>query len=514
MKPLTVLPSQPVESAAHGCATVSAAPLSAAARALPFANPLIHLETFGCQMNEYDSELVRSLLVKDGYTFTEDRERADVILMNTCAIREHAHAKVYGQLAELRGIKKHRPLIVGLLGCMAQNLKSELTEKEPVIDLLVGPDGYRQLPRLLGDALEAGERLLAQQTPQAPQRHNPSAADDSDTGVDIATPLRNATAPKGMAVDLSEHETYDDILPARQPGVNAWIAIMRGCDNFCSFCVVPYTRGRERSRDPQGILDETAVLATQGFRQVSLLGQNVNSYKFGEWDFARLIRAVADVPGIERVRFTSPHPKDFPVALLDAIAAHPRICKHIHLPLQSGSDRVLDLMGRTYAAQEFVDLVAAIRRRNPEIALTTDIICGFPTETDEDFRRTYRLVEELRFHAAYIFKYSERKHTIAARKFPDDVPEAIKGDRVARLVETQKAIAYSLNQTRIGSTVQVLVEGESKRSSKDCEQWMGKADDSLTVIWPKLRGDRTKPGDLIDIRIHSATVTSLFGNPV
>ncbi len=440
--------------------------------------PLVHLETFGCQMNEYDSELVRRLLVKAGYGFTDHRERADVVLMNTCAIREHAHARVYAQLTELRSAKRRRSLVVGVLGCMAQNLKSELTAREPVIDVLVGPDGYRHLPALLDAALDG-------------------AAHDHPR--------------KGMAVELSEEETYEDILPVREPGVNAWIAIMRGCDNFCTFCVVPYTRGRERSRDPHGILEETRLLAQDGYRQVSLLGQNVNSYRFEDWDFAKLIRAVADVPGIERVRFTSPHPKDFPPALLEAIATHPRICKHIHLPLQSGNDRMLDLMGRTYTRTEFLELVSTIRRMNPAIALTTDIICGFPGETDAEFRDTYRLLEEVRFHAAYIFKYSERKNTIAARKFPDDVPELIKGERVARLVDLQKGIALSRNLERIGQTVQVLVEGHSKRSS---DQWMGKADDSLTVVWPKAPNDGIQPGNFVDIQVDAASVTSLFGQPI
>ncbi|HSB43732.1 MAG TPA: radical SAM protein, partial [Nitrospira sp.] len=250
----------------------------------------VHIETFGCQMNEYDSELVRSLLKREGYVFTEDRERADIILMNTCAIRENAHTKVYTHLSDLRALKKSRPLVVGVLGCMAQNLKGELTAKEPLVDVLAGPDAYRQLPMLIDNAVRSQEQ---------------------------------GEALKGLAVDLSEYETYDDVIPERRDGVNAWIAVMRGCDNFCSFCVVPYTRGRERSRDPIGIVEEARLIAAQGFKQITLLGQNVNSYRFGEWDFARLLTAVADVPGIERVRFTSPHPKDFPPALLEAVATHP-----------------------------------------------------------------------------------------------------------------------------------------------------------------------------------------------
>ncbi|MDH5725557.1 MAG: MiaB/RimO family radical SAM methylthiotransferase, partial [Nitrospira sp.] len=265
--------------------------------------PHVHIETFGCQMNESDSELVRSMLKREGFVFTEDRELADVMLVNTCAIRENAYNKIYAHLSELKTLKKQRPLVVGVLGCMAQNLKSALAEKEPLVDVLAGPDAYRQLPSLLTTALEAQEQGLAQ---------------------------------KGFALDLSEYETYEGIMPDRNSGVNAWITVMRGCDNFCSFCVVPYTRGRERSRDPESILLEARDASARGFKQVTLLGQNVNSYRYGDWAFADLIRAVADTPGIERVRFTSPHPKDFPTRLIEVIATHPKVCKHVHLPLQAG----------------------------------------------------------------------------------------------------------------------------------------------------------------------------------
>ncbi len=435
----------------------------------------VHIETFGCQMNEYDTELVRSLLKARGFSFTDDRERADVILMNTCAIRENAHSKVYGHLADLRAIKRQRHLVVGVLGCMAQNLKEELTDTEPIVDVLAGPDSYRRLPDLLAQAIASQEQGLKQ---------------------------------RGMAVELSEYETYDDILPERTDGINAWLAVMRGCDNFCTFCVVPSTRGRERSRDPQSILRETEQLVARGHKQVTLLGQNVNSYRHENWDFARLITAVADVPGIERVRFTSPHPKDFPPALLDAVAGHQKICKHIHLPLQSGNDRILDLMGRTYTRKEYLALVDDIWRRNHEIALTTDIICGFCGETDEEFLDTYRTVREIGYHAAFVFKYSERARTIAARKYPDDVPETVKSDRVTRLVDMQTGIALRKNQEMIGRTVTVLVEGDAKRSA---EQWMGKADNSVTVVWEK-SGSRAKPGDLISIAVTRASVTTLFGH--
>jgi tRNA-2-methylthio-N6-dimethylallyladenosine synthase len=433
----------------------------------------VHIETFGCQMNEYDSELVRALLKREGFVLTEDRERADVILMNTCAIRENAHTKVYTHLADLKTLKKSRSLVVGVLGCMAQNLKEELTKQEPLVDLLAGPDSYRQLPMLIRNAAHAQEQ-----------------------GKHV----------KSLAVDLSEYETYDDIVPARVPGVNAWIAVMRGCDNFCSFCVVPYTRGRERSREPQGILEEAARIAGEGFKQITLLGQNVNSYRSGDWDFARLLTAVADTPGIERVRFTSPHPKDFPPSLLEAVVFHPKICKHIHLPAQSGNDRILGMMNRTYTRGEYITLVEQIRSMNARIVLTTDIIAGFCSETEAEFLDTYRLLEEVRYHSAFIFLYSERTNTIAARKYADNVPPEVKSRRVTALVELQRRISTERNREYLGETLPVLVEGDAKKSPL---QAMGKSDGNTTVIWDK--SDRPcRPGDLIACSIYDASASTLY----
>jgi tRNA-2-methylthio-N6-dimethylallyladenosine synthase len=436
--------------------------------------PQVHIETFGCQMNESDSELVRSMLKREGFVFTEDRERADVVLVNTCAIRENAHNKIYAHLSELKTIKKQRPLVVGVLGCMAQNLKSDLATKEPLIDVLAGPDAYRQLPSLLTTALQAQELGLSQ---------------------------------KGFALDLSEYETYEGIMPDRNSGVNAWITVMRGCDNFCSFCVVPYTRGRERSRDPESVLLEARNASVRGFKQVTLLGQNVNSYSHEEWDFARLITAVAETAGIDRVRFTSPHPKDFPAALIEAIATHPKICKHIHLPLQAGSDRILELMGRTYTGAEYLALVDRIRHTIPDVILTTDIICGFCSESDEDFRATFRMVEQAQFDSAYIFKYSERKHTIAARKYADDIPDQVKGMRVAQLVEMQRRITLERNRRYIGKDMDVLVEGDATRSPT---QAMGKTDGNITVVWNKSTGD-FRSGTLTTKHIFDASAATLYG---
>jgi tRNA-2-methylthio-N6-dimethylallyladenosine synthase len=449
-----------------------------AKRSRPSTGPYrVHIETFGCQMNEYDSDVVRSLLASAGFVFTEDKERADVVLMNTCAIRENAHNKVYGHLAELRPIKKQRNLVVGVLGCMAQNLNDDLFEADSNIDVLVGPDGYRRLPDLIHRAIASWE---------------------------------DGTAPKGLSLDLSEYETYDDILPEQHGGVNGWIAVMRGCDNFCTFCVVPYTRGRERSRDPEGILREARELVAQGCKQVTLLGQNVNSYRYDGWDFARLITAVADVAGIERVRFTSPHPKDFPPALLDAGGEHPKICKQIHLPLQSGSDRILHLMGRSYTKREYLRLVEAIHARGAGIVLSTDIICGFCTEGEDDFLDTYRTVRDVGYHSACVFKYSGRKHTIASRKYPDDIPESTKAERVTTLVELQKTNSLALNQKMVDRSVSVLVEGNAKRSS---DQWMGRTDGGITVVWEKQDLPEITQGDLVSVKVIRASATTLIGRP-
>jgi len=425
-------------------------------------------------MNESDSELVRSMLKQEGFTFTPDRERADVVLINTCAIRENAHNKIYGHLSELKELKNQRPLVIGVLGCMAQNLKNELADKEPLVDILAGPDAYRQLPMLVSRALDTQEQGFAQ---------------------------------KGFALDLSEYETYEGVLPDRNNGVNAWITIMRGCDNFCSFCVVPYTRGRERSRASEAVLAEARDAAAHGFKQITLLGQNVNSYRHDDWDFAKLIKAVADTPGIDRVRFTSPHPKDFSLALIDVIAAHPQICKHIHLPLQAGSDRILGLMERTYTAYDYLALVERIRTAIPDIVLTTDIICGFCSESDEEFHDTRRIVEQVRFDSAYIFKYSERKNTIAARKFTDDVPDSVKGARVSALVEIQRCITLERNRRYIGQDVQILVEGDATRSST---QGMGKTDGNITVVWDKGTSP-FEPGTVVRKHIFEASSATLYG---
>jgi tRNA-2-methylthio-N6-dimethylallyladenosine synthase len=432
----------------------------------------IYIETYGCQMNEYDSELVKSIVTKDGHSLTPNENDAHVILLNTCAIRENAHTKIYHRLQQLKHVKakKKYPATVGILGCMAQNLRDDLLDTHHQIDFIVGPDNYRELPGLIGRSRDTGE--------------------------------------KGQALKLSRTETYSGVDPVRSGGINAWLAVMRGCDNMCTFCVVPYTRGRERSRDPKGIMTEVVSLARAGYKQVTLLGQNVNSYKYEDYRFADLMRMVAGVPGIERVRFTSPHPKDFPEDLLHVIAEHPHVCKHIHLPLQAGSDRVLDLMKRTYTVEAFKDLAARIRETIPGVALSTDIIVGFPTESENDFKKTYDVMNELRFDFAFIFKYSERKATFAERKLEDDVSPEAKTERIVELVELQKTITGEVNQQLVGKTLEVLVEEQAK---KEPGALVGRTDTFKSTVFP---GAGFEVGDLVDVKIERSRGSTLFGSAV
>ncbi len=441
----------------------------------------IFLETYGCQMNEYDSELVRSILKKENYEFVTDEFKADIVMLNTCAIREHAHRKVYGRVHNIRHTRgKDNPVMIGILGCMATNLRQELFEDHTLkIDFIAGPDSYKRLPQLIHEAADEGQ--------------------------------------KSYDVTLSEFETYSDIYPSAEDRVNpatlskvnAWIAVMRGCNNFCTFCVVPYTRGRERSRSPENVVDEVRRLAAEGFKQVTLLGQNVNSYRYDDYDFAYLMDEVSKVKGIERIRFTSPHPKDFPDRFLELMAVNPKICKHIHLPLQAGNNRVLDMMNRTYTKEEFLGLVDKIRAKIPNVTLTTDIIVGFPTETDEEFEDTIDVVTRAQFDSAFNFKYSERQGTVASKKYPDDVPEAIKTERIMRLNDIQKEITLQKNRAHIGEILTVLLEPYPE--AKNTHQMPGRTDGGKLVILPL--GDY-KGGDLIKARITDATPHALKGRPL
>lgn len=462
------------------------------------------IETYGCQMNEYDTELVRSILAKANYAFVPKEEEADVVLLNTCAIREHAHQKVYNRIHEIRRGHNGNPVMIGILGCMATNLRTELLQNRKLkIDFIAGPDSYKRLPELIGQASD----LLG---------------------------------ARACDVTLSEFETYSDVYPRRERGVNAWLAVMRGCNNFCTFCVVPYTRGRERSRSVENVVEETRRLAGEGFKQVTLLGQNVNSYywPFSEKmdnsnpspagslpgralvstegrdhqgvtsgkDFADLLEAVSGVEGIERVRFISPHPKDFPDKLLHVVARNPKVCKHVHLPLQSGSNRILEMMGRTYTREEFMALAAKIRCLIPGVALSTDVIVGFCCETDADFAQTLDVMEQVGFDSAFTFKYSRRKGTIASRKYPDDIPGAIKTGRIVLLNEIQKKISLCKNRAHIGETLEILLENKGSKRSPDV--LYGRANGNQLVT---LADGGYRLGEFVQARIIDASPNILKG---
>jgi len=429
-------------------------------------------------MNEYDSQLVRSILKKENYEFVTDELAADIVMLNTCAIREHAHRKVYGRVHQIRHARGKDPVMIGILGCMATNLRHDLLEDRSLkIDFIAGPDSYKRLPQLIQEASEDGQ--------------------------------------KSYDVTLSEFETYSDIAPSRTKGVNAWIVVMRGCNNFCTFCVVPYTRGRERSRSPENVVDEVRHLAAEGFKQVTLLGQNVNSYRYDDYDFAYLMDEVSKVKGIERIRFTSPHPKDFPDRFLDLMAVNPKICKHIHLPLQAGNNRILDMMNRTYTNEEYLTLVDKIRTKIPGIALTTDVIVGFPTETDGEFEDTIQVIRKVQFDSAFTFKYSQRQGTIASKKYPDAVPEAIKTERIMHLNEIQKEITLKKNQAHIGQLLQILLEPTPP--DRPSINSVGRTDGNKLVILPASPPGGPKygykMGDMVKVRITAATPHALKGLP-
>ncbi len=435
----------------------------------------LYIETYGCQMNVADSEVVASVMQMAGYELADDVTDADAVLLNTCSIRDNAEQKIVARLQYLASLRRKRPggLIIGVIGCMAERLQRELIERHGV-DLVAGPDSYLDLPALFASA-EAGE--------------------------------------KAINVELSTTETYRDIVPVRIGGarVGGFVSIMRGCNNFCSYCIVPYTRGRERSRPVESILREIADLRARGFREVTLLGQNVNSYcAKGEGpggadvSFAELLEAVADAAPDMRIRFTTSHPKDMSHETLVAMAAHPNICRHIHLPVQSGSNSVLKAMNRKYTREWYLERVADIRATLPDCSITTDLFTGFHGETEEDFGQTLDLMRSVGFDSAFMFKYSERPGTLAARTMPDNVPEEVKIDRLNRMIALQNELSAESNRRDVGREFDVLVEGVSRRST---EQWVGRTSQNKTCVFP--RGD-FRTGDTVRVKVVDSTSATLI----
>ncbi len=429
----------------------------------------VYIETYGCQMNASDSEIVLSVMDRSGYEPTEDIAAADVVFLNTCSIRDNAEQRIHGRLTNITYYKRQKPeLVVGILGCMAERLRRDLLKENSVVDVVVGPDQYRALPELVHEA---------------------------------------RFGSKGLAVKLSRVETYDDITPLRTEGISAWLSVMRGCDKFCTFCVVPFTRGRERSRSLRSIVEEVEKLAEHDFREVTLLGQNVNSYRSEGFDFADLLAAVADVDPRIRIRYTTSHPQDMSDKLIETMASRKNICNYIHLPVQSGSNRILRLMNRTYTVEHYMERMARIHELIPGVSMSTDIIAGFPTETEEDHRATLEVIERVAYDGAYTFKYSPRENT-KAWAMGDDVPEDVKTRRLEEIIELQREISARNNQRHVGTVEEILVDGPSR---KDEGEWRGRTDTNKVVIFPK--GD-VQIGDYIHVKIHRASAATLFGSVV
>ena len=432
----------------------------------------IYIETYGCQMNFADSEVIAAILTKAGYGMANDAAEADFILINTCAIRDNAEQRVRHRVRELRALQNRRPgLRVGVLGCMAERLQSRLMAEEDNVSFVCGPDAYRRLPEMLAQV-----------------RRGQTAAE----------------------VELSTTETYADIEPVRLAGngISAYISIMRGCQNYCAYCVVPYTRGRERSRNPETIVHEARTLFKQGYREVTLLGQNVNSYSCGDTGFPELMDMVASIDPKLRVRFATSHPKDLSDRLLEVMAAHENICRCIHLPVQSGSNRMLKLMNRKYTVEWYLDRVAAIRRYLPDCSITTDVIAGFSTETLEDHEATLELFRQVRYDYAYMFKYSLREGTYAWKHLADDIPEEEKTRRLNEIIALQGEIALQNNRKELGNEYEVLVEGESHRSK---EQLFGRNSQNKVLVFD--RGD-AEPGTYRRVRVENCTAATLIGQLV
>lgn len=432
----------------------------------------LFIETYGCQMNVGDTEIVVSIMQREGYVYTDRIEEADVILINTCSIRDNAEQRIWGRLADMKRLRRVNPgLVVGVIGCMAERLKEQLTEGRCGVDVVAGPDAYRDLPRLVREAVCGG---------------------------------------KGVNVLLSAEETYAEIAPVRldRNGVSAFIAIMRGCNNYCSYCVVPYTRGVERSRDPETIVAEAQSLFENGYREVTLLGQNVNSYCAGDVDFPELMRRVAAVSPLLRVRFATSHPKDMSDRLLEVMAATPNICRAIHLPAQSGASTMLKRMNRKYDREWYLDRIAAIRRFMPDCAITTDLIAGFSGETAEEHAATLSLMREVGYESAFMFKYSERPGTFAQRHLPDDVPEEVKSARLAEIIALQSELSLASNRRDVGCEFVVLAEAVSKKRS---DQLSGRTSQNKVVVFD--RGTH-RIGEYVRVRVTDCTPVTLLGEVI
>lgn len=434
----------------------------------------LFIETYGCQMNVADSEVIASVMKMAGYDITEQLDEADAVFLNTCSVRDNAEQKIYNRLEALHAMRKRHPLIIGVMGCMAEHVKDDLIDNHHT-DLVVGPDAYLSLPDLIA-SVEAGH--------------------------------------KAINVELSTTETYRDIIPSRICGnhISGFVSIMRGCNNFCTYCIVPYTRGRERSRDVESILKEVADLQAKGYKEVTLLGQNVNSYRFEGADglvtFPMLLRLVGESFPKMRIRFTTSHPKDMSDETLQVIADVPNVCKHIHLPVQSGSDRILKLMNRHYDRQWYMERVAAIRRIIPDCGLSTDIFCGFHSETEEDHQLSLSLMEECAYDSAFMFKYSEREGTYASKHLEDNIPEEVKIRRLNEIIALQNRLSSEANARAVGKEYEVLVEGVSKRSR---DQLFGRTEQNQVVVFN--RGNH-HVGDLVKVRIMSSTSATLLGEEI
>ncbi|HEY0671507.1 MAG TPA: tRNA (N6-isopentenyl adenosine(37)-C2)-methylthiotransferase MiaB [Longimicrobiales bacterium] len=453
-----------------------------------------YIETYGCQMNVSDSELMQGILAAQGYDAVLSPEDADVILVNTCAIRDHAEQRVFGRVGELFKLKRDRPeLVIGVTGCMAQRLGPTLLEKAPYVELVMGPDAYRQLPQVLNQL-----RPESATSTMTPRRSLP-----------VITGKASAVQNHGVALlDFEPDENYEGIRVERTSGVSAWVPVQRGCNYRCTYCIVPYTRGPEKNRDPQQLLAEVRDIAEQGIPEVVLLGQTVNSYEHGDWNFARLLRAVARVDGIRRVRFTSPHPNDFTSDLVEVMAQEPTVCKQLHLPVQSGHNRTLKRMLRRYTVESYLEKVEQVRNAIPDIALSTDVIVAFPGETAEEYQATLDLMRAVRYDDAYLYKYSLRDGTPATRLPRDEfIAEDVAQQRLEQLIVLHRSIQAEINRAQVGKTVEVLVE----RAARTAGDMLGRTDGNKVVAFA---GDDSLIGTFIDVTLTATTGATFLGQAV